>query len=187
MRAGAGGAAGSAGCAGPQGRGAAAASGRRHRAQQRLPYPPRREGWARLPARPLECMCVRFVRGGVETCVRFVREKGGVRGAAAAACRGSSREKDTFDHNERDNTSCIGRISPYVELRLREREPSTAQEQLRGEISLLTDKIGQFELERAAFAVREKALGAVLRSRVPCVLPSAAATAALCSRAAAGR
>ena len=140
-----------------------------------------------MPARPLECMCVRFVRGGVETCVRFVREKGGVRGAAAAACRGSSREKDTFDHNERDNTSCIGRISPYVELRLREREPSTAQEQLRGEISLLTDKIGQFELERAAFAVRENALGAVLHPRVPCVLPSVAATAALCSRAAAGR
>ena len=114
-------------------------------------------------------------------------KKGGVRGAAAAACRGSNREKDTFDHNERDNTSCIGRISPYVELRLREREPSTAQEQLRGEISLLTDKIGQFELERAAFAVRENALGAVLHPRVPCVLPSVAATAALCSRAVAGR
>ena len=44
-------------------------------------------------------------------------KKGGVRGAAAAACRGSNREKDTFDHNERDNTSCIGRISPCVELR----------------------------------------------------------------------
>jgi len=33
----------------------------------------------------------------------------------------------------------------------------------------------------------ENALGAVLHPRVPCVLPSVAATAALCSRAAAGR